>query len=312
MAQPARAAPERCLAKFGELSANRQLYRSRKWGLKMAGKVEGKVAFITGAARGQGRSHAIKLAQEGADIIAVDVCKQLDGVEIAMSTPADLAETVRQVEKLGRRIIATEADVRDFDAMQAIVDDGVKELGRLDIVLANAALASAGRRLDRMDPKTWRDMIDVNLNGAWITARVSVPHLLAGGRGGSIVLTSSIGGLKGAQNIGNYIASKHGMIGLMRTLALELGEQNIRVNAICPSSVGSPMLLNEQTYRMFRPDLENPTIDDFAVASRMMHVLPIPYVEPVDISNAVLFLSSDDARYITGVALPVDGGAMLK
>ena len=278
----------------------------------MPGRVEGKVAFITGAARGQGRSHAIGLAQEGANIIAVDVCKQLDDVEISMSTPDDLAETVSEVERLGRDIVAIQADVRDMEAMEAAVTEGVARFGRLDIVLANAALASAGRRLDYMREKVWRDMVDVNLTGAWITARVAVPHILAGGRGGSIVFTSSIGGLKGAPNIGNYISSKHGMIGLMRTMALELGEHDIRVNTICPSSVGSPMLLNEPTYRMFRPDLENPTREDFEVASRLMHVLPIPYVEPADITNAILFLVSDDARYITGVNLPVDGGALLK
>ena len=278
----------------------------------MAGKVEGQVAFITGAARGQGRSHAIRLAEEGADIIAVDVCKQLRGVKLPMSTSEDLAETARQVEALGRRIVTAEVDVRDFDAMQAAVDAGVQQLGRLDIVLANAALASEGMRLNRMDPDTWRDMIDVNLNGAWITARVAVPHIMAGRAGGSIVFTSSIGGLRGAENIGNYIASKHGLHGLMRTMAMELGPRNIRVNIVCPSSVGTDMLLNEPTYRMFRPDLENPDIEDFKVASRQMHVLPIPYVDSIDISNAILFLVSDDARYITGVALPVDGGALLK
>lgn len=278
----------------------------------MAGRVEGKVAFITGAARGQGRSHAVELAREGADIIAVDVCKQLDGVKLPMSTPADLAETARQVEALGRRIVTAEVDVRDFDAMQAAVDNGVQQLGRLDIVLANAALASEGMRMNRMDPDTWRDMIDVNLNGAWITARVAVPHVTAGKCGGSIVFTSSIGGLRGAENIGNYIASKHGLHGLMRTMALELGPRNIRVNVVCPSSVGTPMLLNQPTYRMFRPDLDEPTIEDFKVASRQMHVLPIPYVDSIDISNAILFLASDAARYVTGIALPVDGGALLK
>lgn len=278
----------------------------------MAGKVEGRVAFITGAARGQGRSHAVRLAEEGADIIAVDVCRQLRGVKLPMSTSEDLAETARLVKAQGRRIVTAEVDVRDFDAMQAAVEEGVRRLGRLDIVLANAALASEGMRLNRMDPDTWRDMIDVNLNGAWITARVAVPHIMAGKVGGSVVFTSSIGGLRGAENIGNYIASKHGLHGLMRTMALELGPRNIRVNTICPSSVGTDMLLNEPTYRMFRPDLDNPDIEDFKVASRQMHVLPIPYVDSIDISNAVLFLVSDEARYITGVALPVDGGALLK
>lgn len=254
----------------------------------------------------------MRLAAEGADIIAVDVCKQLDGVKIPMSTPDDLAETVEQVEALGRRIVAVEADVRDLEVMQSIVDEGVSQLGRLDIVVANAGLASDGQRLDKMDEKTWRDMIDVNLTGVWITTRVSTPHLLAGGRGGSIILTSSVGGLRGAPNIGHYITAKTGMIGLMRVLALELGPENIRVNTICPTQVSTPMLLNEPTYRMFRPDLDAPTVDDFAVVSQTMQALPVPWVEPHDISSAVLFLASDDARYITGVALPVDAGAMLK
>ncbi|MEV4235495.1 MULTISPECIES: mycofactocin-coupled SDR family oxidoreductase [unclassified Nocardia] len=278
----------------------------------MTGRVEGKVAFITGAARGQGRSHAVKLAQEGADIIAVDVCKQLDGVTIPMSTPDDLAETVALVEATGRRIIAVEADVRDLETMQAVVDDGVAQLGRLDIVVANAGLASDGDAMDKMSEQTWRDMIDVNMTGVWMTTRVSVPHIVAGGRGGSIVLTSSIGGLRAVPNIGHYAAAKHGVIGIMRSLAMELGDKSIRVNAICPTNVATPMLLNEPTFRMFRPDLENPTVDDFIPVAQMFHVLPIAWVEPEDISNAVLFLASDDARYITGVALPVDGGMMLK
>lgn len=281
-------------------------------GIQMTGKVDGKVAFITGAARGQGRSHAVRLAQEGADIIAVDVCKQLDGVKLALSTPDDLAETEAQVKALGRRILAVEADVRDFDAMQATVNEGVAKFGRLDIVVANAGLGSEGSRLDVMAEKGWRDTIDVNLTGVWITARVALPHLLAGGRGGSIVLTSSVGGLRGAPNIGHYIAAKHGVIGLMRTLAMEFGSKNIRVNTVCPTNVATPMLLNDDTYRLFRPDLENPTQEDFAVAAREMHVLPTPWVEPGDISSAVLFLASDDARFITGVALPVDAGALLK
>ncbi|MFE9320985.1 mycofactocin-coupled SDR family oxidoreductase [Nocardia sp. NPDC052278] len=278
----------------------------------MTGRVEGKVAFITGAARGQGRSHAVKLAQEGADIIAVDVCKQLDGVTIPMSTPDDLAETVALVEATGRRIIAVEADVRDLETMQAVVDDGVAQLGRLDIVVANAGLASDGAPMDQMSEQTWRDMIDVNMTGVWMTTRVSVPHIVAGGRGGSIVLTSSIGGLRAVPNIGHYATAKHGVIGIMRSLAMEVGDKNIRVNAICPTNVATPMLLNEPTFRMFRPDLENPTVDDFIPVAQMFHVLPIAWVEAEDISNAVLFLASDEARYITGVALPVDGGMMLK
>ena len=278
----------------------------------MPGRVEGKVAFITGAARGQGRSHAIRLAEEGADIIAIDVCKQLDGVKFPMSTPEDLDETVNQVQKLGRRIHAVQADVRDHDALKAAVDEGVAQFGRLDIVCANAGLGSDGARLDAMDEKTWRDMIDVNLTGVWLTAKVAIPHIVAGERGGSIILTSSVGGLRGHANIGHYIAAKHGVVGLMRTLAWELGEHSIRVNSIHPSQVNTPMVMHEDTYRMFRPDLENPTVDDFAAVSQSMHLLPTPWVEPRDISGAVLYLASDDGRFVTGTTTVIDAGAMLK
>ncbi|MFJ9173977.1 mycofactocin-coupled SDR family oxidoreductase [Streptomyces sp. NPDC102360] len=278
----------------------------------MPGRVEGKVAFITGAARGQGRSHAVRLAEEGADIIAVDICKPLDGVSFAMSTPEDLQETVSQVEKLGRRIVAAEADVRDHDALKGAVDDGVRQLGRLDIVCANAGIGSTGGRMHEMDEKTWRDTIDINLTGVWQTAKVSIPHLIAGGRGGSIILTSSVGGLRGHANIGHYIAAKHGVVGLMRTLAWELGEHNIRVNSLHPSQVNTPMVMHEGTYKMFRPDLENPTVDDFAEASQVMHLLPVPWVEARDVSNAVLYLASDEGRYVTGSTQTIDAGAMLK
>jgi (+)-trans-carveol dehydrogenase len=278
----------------------------------MTGRVEGKVAFITGAARGQGRSHAVRLAQEGADIIGIDVCKQLDDVPFPMSTPEDLAETVSLVEKEGRRMLATQADVRDFAAMKAAVDSGVEELGRLDIVVANAGLGTAGSPLHEMDEKIWRDMIDVNLGGVFLSAKAAIPHLKAGGRGGSIILTSSVGGLKAYPHVGHYVAAKHGVVGVMRTLAIELSQDFIRVNSVHPTQVNTPMVMNDATFRMFRPDLENPTVDDFAPLSQMAHMLPIPWVEAVDISHAVLFLASDESRYITGVTLPIDAGSTLK
>jgi SDR family mycofactocin-dependent oxidoreductase len=278
----------------------------------MPGKVEGKVAFITGAARGQGRSHAIRLAEEGADIIAIDICRQIDTVPIPMSTPEDLDKTVDQVKARGRRIVAVQCDVRDQNALTAAVDEGMSQFGRLDIVLANAGLAADGAAMDMMDEKLWRDSIDVNLTGVWLTAKVAIPHVIAGGRGGAMVLTSSVGGLKAHPGIGNYISAKHGVVGLMRTLAVELAPYSIRVNSIHPSQVNTPMLMNETTYRMFRPDLENPSQDDMATVSQSMHLLPTPWMEPEDISNAVLFLVSDDSRYITGVTLPIDGGSMLK
>ncbi|RSN69237.1 mycofactocin-coupled SDR family oxidoreductase [Actinomadura sp. WAC 06369] len=278
----------------------------------MPGRVEGKVAFITGAARGQGRGHAVRLAQEGADIIAVDVCEQIDTVPIPMSTPEDLAETVALVEVTGRKIAATRADVRDFDALKAAVDDGVARFGRLDIVVANAGLAASGDEIHKMDAKLWRDSIDVNLTGVWHTGKAAIPHVIDGERGGSIVLTSSVGGLKAHPNIANYVAAKHGVVGLMRSMAVELAQYGIRVNSVHPTQVNTPMLMNDLTYRMFRPDLENPTREDMAPISQMMNALPVPWVEAEDISNAVLFLASDESRYITGVPLPIDAGSMLK
>jgi (+)-trans-carveol dehydrogenase len=278
----------------------------------MPGRVEGKVAFITGAGRGQGRSHAVRLAQEGADIIAIDICHDVEGA-LPMATAEDLAETVKLVEAQDRRIVATQADVRDYDGLAAAVDDGVAQLGRLDIVLANAGIASLGGPVQDMDPRNWQNTIDINLSGLWNTTRAAIPHLIAGGQGGSIVLTSSVGGMHAMPNMSHYVSAKHGVVGLMRSLAVELGQHHIRVNSVHPTNVNTPMFMNEGTYRLFRPDLEHPTADDVApVAAQFMHVLPHGWVEPEDVSNAILFLVSDEARYITGVPLPVDLGALLK
>jgi (+)-trans-carveol dehydrogenase len=278
----------------------------------MAGRAEGKVAFITGAARGQGRSHAVRLAADGADIIAIDICHDVEGA-LPMATPDDLAETVKLVEALDRRIIAAQADVRDFDTLKAAVDEGVAQLGRLDVIVANAGIASMGGPVQSMDAGNWKDTIDINLTGLWHTARAGIPHLLAGGRGGSIVLTSSVGGMHAMPNMSHYVSAKHGVVGLMRSLAVELGQHGIRVNSVHPTNVNTPMFMNEGTFKMFRPDLENPGPDDVAaVAAQFMHVLPVGWVEPEDVSNAIAFLVSDEARYITGVTLPVDAGALIK
>jgi (+)-trans-carveol dehydrogenase len=278
----------------------------------MAGRTEGKVAFITGAARGQGRSHAVRLAADGADIIAIDICHDVEGA-LPMATPDDLAETVKLVEALDRRIVAAQADVRDFDVLKAAVDAGVAQLGRLDIIVANAGIASIGGPVQSMDAANWKHTIDINLTGLWHTARAGIPHLLAGGRGGSIVLTSSVGGMHAMPNMSHYVSAKHGVVGLMRSLAVELGQHGIRVNSVHPTNVNTPMFMNEGTFKMFRPDLENPGPDDVAaVAAQFMHVLPVGWVEPEDVSNAIAFLVSDEARYITGVTLPVDAGALIK
>ncbi|MEU8895971.1 mycofactocin-coupled SDR family oxidoreductase [Nocardia sp. NPDC048505] len=278
----------------------------------MTGRVEGKVAFITGAARGQGRSHAVRLAQEGADIIAVDVCKQLENVPFAMSTPEDLATTADLVKAEGRRVVTAEVDVRDYAGLEAAVNGGVEQLGRLDVVVANAGIGNEGGQLSDLDETLWQDMIDVNLGGVWKSVKAAIPHLVAGGRGGSIILTSSVGGLKAYPNVGHYIAAKHGVVGLMRTFAVELGQHSIRVNSVHPTHVNTPMVMNEGTYKLFRPDLENPGPADLEPICRMFHTLPVPWVESVDVSNAVLFLASDEARYVTGVPLPIDAGSMLK
>jgi SDR family mycofactocin-dependent oxidoreductase len=276
------------------------------------GKLEGKVAFITGAARGQGRSHAIRLAQEGADIIAVDICEDMPGMPYPGATEADLDETVKAVEALDRRIVARKADVRDYAGLKAALDEGVAQLGRLDIVSANAGIGSSPHLTQDLEEATWQDMVGVNLTGVWHTAKASIPHLIAGGRGGALILTSSAAGLKAYPNIAHYVSAKHGVVGLMRTLALELAPHSIRVNSIHPTQVDTTMIQNEATWRLFRPDLEHPTAEDFAPASQAMNALPIPWVEPVDISNALLFLASEEARYITGVALPVDAGCVIK
>jgi (+)-trans-carveol dehydrogenase len=277
----------------------------------MAGRVEGKIAFVTGAARCQGRSHAVRLAEEGADIIAIDICAQVDSVPYPMSTSEDLAQTVKEVEALGRRIVASEADTRDYTGLKSALDDGVARLGGLDIVVANAGIGSFGTVAD-LEERVWQDMIDINLTGAWHTLKASIPHLIAGGRGGSIVMISSTCGLVGYENLAHYNASKHGVLGLMKTAAMELGRHSIRVNAVCPGNGDTVMNQNEVTYRLFRPDLDNPGREDMAVVCQAANVLPIPWIQPRDTSNAVLFLASDEARYITGIAQPVDSGSLLK
>jgi (+)-trans-carveol dehydrogenase len=277
----------------------------------MTGRVAGKVALITGAARGQGRSHALRLAQEGADIIALDICRQIETVPYPLSTPEDLEETARLVKELGQNVVTHEVDVRDGEALTAAVNDGVAQLGRLDIVIANAGILSVGASFE-LSEQAWSEVIDINLNGVWRTTKAAVPHLIAGGNGGSIVLTSSIAGLIGQPGIGHYVAAKHGVVGLMKTLALELAPLSIRVNSIHPTNVETGMIMNEATYRVFLPDDPHPTKEKFAVPAGEMNALPVRWIQPRDVSNAVLFLASDEACYITGVSLPIDAGAAIK
>lgn len=279
----------------------------------MAGRMQGKVVFITGAARGQGRAHALRLAEEGADIVAVDICADIDTVTpyYPLATEEELAETVRGVEALDRRIVARKADVRDLDGLQAAFDEGLAEFGHVDTVVANAGIATYGKAWE-LSAEQWKDMIDVNLTGVFHTAKVAIPSMIEAGRGGSILFTSSIGGLKGIQQVGHYVACKHGIVGLMRTLANELGPYSIRVNTIHPTNVDTIMIQNPGTWAMFSPSDPEPSREKAMPGFMSLNTLPVPWIEAVDISNAVLFLASEEARYVTGVALPVDAGAFVK
>jgi SDR family mycofactocin-dependent oxidoreductase len=269
----------------------------------MAGRVAGKVAFVTGAGRGQGRSHAVRLAEEGADIIAVDVCKDYDTVGYGMSTEADLAETAKLVEALDRRIIAKPADVRDARALKAIVDEGVAELGKLDIVCANAGICTV-QAWDEVTPAVWQDTLDTNLTGVWNTMVAAAPHLIRNG-GGSIICTSSTAGIKGLPFLAPYVAAKHGVVGIARTMANELAQYKIRVNTVHPTGVNTPMGTGLGGL--------NPLIErDQNLGPIFMNTLPIEMVEPRDISNAVLFLASDEAQYVTGLELTVDAGNTIR
>lgn len=273
------------------------------------GRVQGKVAFVTGAARGQGRSHAVRLAQEGAEIIAVDVCQSFGTVPYDGATEADLAQTVKEVEALDRRIVARQADVRDLASLQGVVDEGLSQFGHIDIVCANAGIASFGPALE-LTEETWQEVVDINLTGVWKTVKATAPSMVERGQGGSIILTSSIAGLIAFPMLAHYTAAKHGVTGLMRTLAVELAAHNIRVNSVHPTTVDTPMVANEAVYGLFMGGLQGVTRDQASEGMKALNALPVPWVEAVDISNAVLYLASDEARHVTGTTMVVDAGAM--
>ena len=265
----------------------------------MAGRVQGKVAFVTGAARGQGRSHAIRLAEEGADIIAVDICRDYETAGYPMATEEDLAQTVKAVEALDRQVIATRADVRDAGALKAAVDEGVAQLGQLNIVCANAGICTV-QAWDEVTPEIWQDTLDTNLTGVWNTMVATAPHLIANG-GGSIICTSSTAGIKGLPFLAPYVAAKHGVVGIARTMANELAQYKIRVNTVHPTGVNAPMLTG-------LGGLDPLLSRDPNLGPIFMNTLPVEVVEPRDISNAVLFLASDEAQYVTGLEFTVDAG----
>jgi (+)-trans-carveol dehydrogenase len=274
------------------------------------GRVDGKVALITGAARGQGRSHAIRLAQEGADVVAIDICEEVGTTGYPMSTPEDLEETVRLVEHCGRRISAYQGDVRDPLRLAEIVTEAVGQFGHLDIVSANAGIADYDAAW-KYSEERWKNIIDINLTGVWNTAKAVIPAMIEAERGGSIILTGSTAALKGMNGVAPYSSAKFGVMGLAQTLSLELAPYRIRVNSVHPTTVDTAMIHNDTIYQLFRPDIDGEVSrEQFEEASARMHPMGVPMIEAIDISNAVLWLASDEARYVTGIALPVDAGAM--
>jgi SDR family mycofactocin-dependent oxidoreductase len=277
------------------------------------GLVDGKVALVTGAGRGQGRSHALRLAAEGADVIAVDVAaNSVETISYALASEEDLDSTVKEVESMGRRAVKAVADVRSLSELQQAADTGLSELGKIDIVCANAGIGSWAVAWE-MTEQQWQDMIDINLTGVFNTVRATLPSMVERGEGGSVVLTSSTAGLRAYANTAHYTAAKHGVIGLMKVLAQEAGPHRIRVNAVCPTTVRTPLVINDATFELFAPHLENPTEDDVREPFESLNILPgVAWVEPSDVSDAVLFLCSDAAKFITGVALPIDAGNIVK
>lgn len=279
------------------------------------GRVEGKVAFVTGAARGQGRSHAVKLAEEGADIIAVDICRDIESIQYSLSRPEDLEETTRLVEKTGRRIIAEQADVRDRAQLAAVIERGIAAFGHLDIVVAQAGIAGM-----KGEPQwqAWTDVIDTNLIGVINAVQAALPHL---GAGASIVATGSTAALMDFSKVDQpgkdpggvaYMVAKRLLSQYIHEIATHLAPSSIRANVVHPTNCDTPMLHSEPMYRSFRPDLEHPTRADAEPAFFVQQAMPVPYVDPEEISNAVLFLASDESRFITGTQLRVDAGGYLK
>lgn len=271
------------------------------------GMFDGKVVLITGGARGQGREHAVRFAQEGADVAACDINSQLDTVPYPMSGVEDLSETARLVEDLGRRCLTDTVDVRDARGVEAFVERTRSEFGRIDFLLANAGIFTFSTIAEMPDDK-WNQMIDTNLTGVFHAMRAVLPIMLEQGSG-KIVATSSVAGKMGFPNVGHYSATKWGIIGLVKSLAREVADRGITVNAVCPTTVDTTMIQNESAYRLFLPDIEHPTRDEAAAAFQTLNAIPLPWVEPRDVSDAIVYLCSDGARSITGETIAVAAGA---
>lgn len=275
------------------------------------GRLDGQVAMITGAARGMGRAHATTLASEGADLVICDIAEQPKTIAYPVASSQDLDETAAEVRRLGRRAVSMIADVRSEEQLSELVARGIKEFGRIDIMVSNAGVTGYGPA-HKLTEESWDEIVDINLKGAWLSAKVVIPQMIERGQGGSLVFISSGLGLKGLPEAGHYAAAKHGVVGLMRSLALELAPHWIRVNSVHPAGTNTPMAHNQMHYKRFAGGREGATLDDVVEVFESIAALPIKWTEPEDIANAVLWLVSTEARYVTGVSLPVDGGWFVK
>lgn len=271
----------------------------------------GKVVLVSGVARGQGRNHAVRFAERGAHIIGFDICENIPSVAYPLASKADLEETKRLLKEAGSESVLRIADVRDYSAVADVVEEGRRQFGEIDVVLANAGICTLGP-LWELEGTTWAEMIDTNLTGVFHTVKATVPSMIEAGKGGAVILTSSISGLKGMQNLGHYCASKHGVVGLMKSLANELAPYGIRVNTVNPTNVDTPMIQNDAVYSLFRPDIDRPTREQAMESMTLMNSLPVPWVEVDDITSTAMWLASDVARYVTGSSIPVDAGYLSK
>jgi SDR family mycofactocin-dependent oxidoreductase len=275
-------------------------------------RFSGQAVVVTGAARGQGKEHALRFAREGADVVLVDSVSSIDTVGYPLPTRKDLDQVACKIEDLDRRAIVLEVDVRDAEGLAVGIGGAVAELGRLDVLVANAGILGPARRTWELHRKEWDAVIDVNLTGVWASIKACIPHMIAAGHGGSVVLISSIAGLLGIPGVSNYVAAKHALVGLAGSLANEVAEHGIRVNTVHPTNVRTPMIDNASSATIFRPDLEMPTLDDAAEVLQRINLLHLPWVQAEDVTAAVTWLCSDEARYVTGAALPVDAGMLSK
>ncbi|MFC4948137.1 mycofactocin-coupled SDR family oxidoreductase [Pseudonocardia sp. GCM10023141] len=276
-------------------------------------RFDGKVVLITGIGRGQGRQHAVDFAREGAHVVGLDILEDIASSNQPAATRTDLDETIRLVEDVGGKIIALKGDVRDYDAVRATVAAGVETFGRLDVVVGNAGITPGDLRpFWELGEQSWRETIDVNLTGLFHTVKAAAPAMIEAGYGGAMVLTGSISGGKGWANMAHYCSTKFGLIGLMRVMAIELAPHGIRANVVSPTNVDTQMFMNPVIKKLFAPHLDDPDREEWRAVAKTMHLLDIGWVEPADISAAVRWICSDEARYVTGTTLPVDGGALAK